>query len=79
MLNPAAGLLDGARNHVAPLIIRPSDDWSYEIAKGDGSGRKAGGDVEMVCDELIKVYDYLAGGAPEIPPTHERLGEFWLK
>ena len=49
----------------APLIIRPSDDWSYEIAKGDGSGRKAGGDVEMVRDELIKVYDHLAGDAPK--------------
>jgi hypothetical protein len=49
----------------SPLIIRPTDDWSYEIAKGTGSGRKAGGDVEMVRDELVKVYDDLAGSEPK--------------
>ena len=47
----------------APLIIRPSEDWSYEIAKGDGSGRKAGSDIEIVRDEFRKGYDCLADAA----------------
>jgi hypothetical protein len=45
----------------APLIIRPSDGWRFEIAKGASRG-KVVGDAQMVRDEFIKVYDYLADG-----------------
>jgi hypothetical protein len=45
----------------APLIIRPSEDWRFEIAKAGVVG-KQGGDVEMIRDELIKAYDHLADG-----------------
>jgi len=46
----------------APLIIRPSDNWRFEIAK-NASGGKSGSDVEIVRDELLKAYDQLADGA----------------
>jgi AAA domain len=46
----------------APLIIRPAEDWKFEIVKSTPSG-KAGGDVEMVREEMVKVYESLADGA----------------
>jgi AAA domain len=45
----------------APLIIHPSDDWRFENAKS-ASGGKNRGDVEMIRDEFVKVYDGLADG-----------------
>jgi hypothetical protein len=45
----------------ASLIIRPADDWQFEIAKAGVAG-KQGGDVEIVRDEIIKAYDHLADG-----------------
>jgi hypothetical protein len=48
----------------APLIIRPGDDWRFEFAKA-GSAGKSGNDVEIVRDEFVKAYDYLADGAPK--------------
>jgi hypothetical protein len=48
----------------APMIIRPADNWKFEIAKSTSSG-KQGGDVEMIRDEFIRVYDQLADGAPK--------------
>ncbi len=45
----------------APMIIRPADDWKFEIAKSTSSG-KQGGDVAMVRDEFLKVYNDLADG-----------------
>jgi hypothetical protein len=48
----------------APLIVRPGDDWRFEIAK-TASGGKRGGDVADVTAEILKVYDFLADGAPK--------------
>jgi hypothetical protein len=45
----------------APLIIRPAEDWKCESAKGAPSG-KAGSDVEIVRDEMVKAYEHLADG-----------------
>jgi hypothetical protein len=47
----------------APMIIRPTDDWKFEIAKS-ASGGKSGGDVSDIMVEFPKVYDFLAEGAP---------------
>jgi hypothetical protein len=54
-----------------PLIIQPSDDWKFEIAKG-ANGGKPGGDAEMVRDEFLKVYDCLADAAPKTLGVDDR-------
>jgi hypothetical protein len=48
----------------APLIIRPAENWKCETAEGAPSG-KAGNEVEIVRDEMVKAYEHLAGGAPK--------------
>jgi hypothetical protein len=35
----------------APLIIRPNDDWKFEIAKA-AKGSKSGGEVADIIDEF---------------------------
>jgi len=47
-----------------PLIIRPSDDWKFEIAKAAKSS-KSGGEVADIVAEFPSVYDFLADGAPK--------------
>jgi hypothetical protein len=47
-----------------PLIIRPSDDWKFEIAKTPKDG-KSKGDVSDIIAEFPGVYDYLADNAPK--------------
>jgi hypothetical protein len=54
-----------------PLVLRPSDDWQFEFAKG-ASGGKLGGEAEMVRDEFLKVYDYLADSATKSPGLDDR-------
>jgi hypothetical protein len=55
----------------SPLIFRPGDDWRFEIAKTE-SGGKSGCDVDMVRDEFIKAYDFLADGVTKSPSLDDR-------
>jgi hypothetical protein len=55
----------------APLIIRPAEDWKCESAKGALSG-KAGSDVEIVRDEMVKAYEHLADSAPKSLGLNDR-------
>lgn len=49
----------------APLLIRPAEDWEFEITKSANDDGKRGGDVADIMAEFQKVYDSLADGAPK--------------